>query len=147
MKKEYSLRKIRFHHKAIPLTKQERLLFDLVNDGRKEAGLPPLRLDSRLTRLARIKSRDMIKHSYFAHQSPAYGHAGDMLRKAGIRFSLVAENISSGQPAKFAMRAFMGSSGHRNHILDPRYTHTGIGIKYHHRRGYLTTQIFLKPVK
>ncbi|HOL18448.1 MAG TPA: CAP domain-containing protein, partial [Bacillota bacterium] len=99
---------------------QERTLFGLVNKERKSAGLRPLRLNAKLTFIARLKCQDMINHHYFSHQSPVYGRLGNLLRAAGIRFTLAAENISKGGNARSAFSAFMQSSGHRNKILDPR---------------------------
>ena len=127
------------------LNAQERLLFNLVNSERASRGLKPLQLDSRLTYLARLKSQDMINHNYFAHQSPTYGSAGDMIRRAGIPFTLAAENIGVGGSVNAIFSAFMNSSGHRNKILGSRYTHTGIGIIYQPGRGYLVTQLFIQP--
>ncbi len=127
------------------LNSQERLLFNLVNSERASRGLKPLQLDSRLTYLARLKSQDMINHNYFAHRSPTYGSAGDMIRGAGIPFTLAAENIGVGGNINAIFSAFMNSSGHRNKILGSRYTHTGIGIIYQPGRGYLVTQLFIQP--
>ncbi|HPU00966.1 MAG: hypothetical protein GX890_08700 [Firmicutes bacterium] len=130
---------------AVELNPQERELFDLVNRERVSRGLAPLQLDARLTYLARLKSQDMADRNYFAHQSPTYGSSGDMLRNAGYKFSLAAENIGMGGSIKAIFNAFMNSSGHRNKIVSSRYTHTGVGVVYKPGRGYLVTQLFVKP--
>lgn len=127
------------------LNAQELLLFNLVNSERVSRGLRPLVLDARLTGLARLKSQDMINNRYFSHVSPVYGRAGDMIRAAGIPFSLAAENIGVGGNVRTIFSAFMASSGHRNKILGARYTQTGIGIIYQPSRGYLVTQLFVAP--
>ncbi len=127
------------------LNQQERQLFDLVNGERSLRGLPPLQADAQLTYLARLKSQDMSDLNYFAHQSPSYGTSGEMLRNAGVSFTLAAENIGVGGSIKGIFDAFMNSSGHRNKIVDSRYTRTGIGIVYKPGRGYLVTQLFLLP--
>lgn len=127
------------------LNAQERLLFDLVNSERISRGLKPLQINSQLTQLARMKSQDMIRYNYFSHQSPTYGRAGDMLRSAGIRYTLVAENLGVGGNIRTIFSAFMNSSGHRSKIIDARYTQTGIGILYQPGRGYMVTQLFLQP--
>ncbi len=127
------------------LNAQERLLFNLVNSERISRGLRPLQLNSGLTQLARMKSEDMIRYNYFAHHSPTYGRAGDMLRSAGIGFTMVAENLGRGGNIHTIFSAFMNSSGHRSSIINTRYTHTGIGIIYQPGRGYLVTQLFVQP--
>lgn len=127
------------------LTRQELQLLQLVNNERIKRGLAPLILDPRLTRLARMKSMDMIRNNYFAHHSPTYGSSGDMLRAAGIRFSIAAENIGMGGNINSIFNAFMNSPGHRNKIIGSAYTHTGIGIYYQSGRGYIITQLFMAP--
>jgi uncharacterized protein YkwD len=121
------------------------LLLQLVNNQRARAGIAPLRVDARLVALARLKSQDMIDRRYFAHESPVYGRSGDMLRSAGYRFALAAENIGMGGSINSIFSAFMSSPSHRSKIMDPRYTHTGIGVKYDPRRGYLVSQLFVLP--
>lgn len=130
---------------AVTLNPQEQQLFDLVNSERVSRGLAPLQLDAQLTYLARLKSQDMSDLNYFAHESPTYGRSGDMLRNAGVKFSLAAENIGMGGSIKAIFNAFMDSSGHRNKIVSSRYTHTGVGVIYKPGRGYLVTQLFVLP--
>ncbi len=124
---------------------QEQQLFNLVNSERVSRGLAPLQLDAQLIYLARLKSQEMIDLNYFAHASPTYGSSGEMLKNAGVKFSLAAENIGVGGSIKAIFDAFMNSSGHRNKIVDSRYSRTGIGIIYQPGRGYLITQLFLAP--
>ena len=126
---------------------KEKLFLNLVNGARAGQELAPLQANARLNYLARLKSRDMIRHDYFAHRSPVYGSVGEMFRKAGVRFSLGAENIGVGGSIRAIFSAFMDSSGHRNKIIDSRYTLTGIGILYKQGRGYLVTQLFVRPKK
>jgi len=131
--------------KSFSLNPQEQQLLDLVNRERADRGLAPLQLNAQLTRLARLKSQDMIDHNYFAHESPTYGRSGDMLRAAGVNFSMAAENIGIGGSINAIFNAFMNSSGHRNKIVSSRYTQTGVGVIYQPGRGYLVTQLFVQP--
>ena len=100
--------------------------------------MAPLQLNAQLTRLARLKSQDMIDYHYFAHESPTYGRSGDMLRAAGVNFSLAAENIGIGGSIQAIFNAFMNSPGHRNKITNPHYTRTVITS----RVGYLNRSLF-----
>jgi len=127
------------------LTRDEQLLLSLVNGERAKRGLPGLTVDPRLVRLARLKSKDMLELGYFDHLSPTYGRSGDMLKNAGIKFSLAAENIGMGSSVSGIFSAFMASPGHSSKIVDSRYTLTGIGIVYQQGKGYRVTQLFLKP--
>lgn len=100
----------------------------LVNGERRKRGLKPLRENLRLSKVAEAKSRDMRDNKYFEHVSPRFGTFGNMVRKAGIKFSLVGENIAKGIATPTAvMKAWMNSPGHRRNILSPRVNQIGVG--------------------
>jgi uncharacterized protein YkwD len=110
----------------------EAQLFRLTNQARASAGLRALRLDSRLTSIARWRSRDMIKRSYFSHSIPGYGSVFDVMQSKGYCFRLAGENIGwNSYPDDIATRAvqsqFMHSSGHRANILGKAWDAVGIG--------------------
>lgn len=106
----------------------EASILTLVNVERQKAGLKPLVLDSQLTQVARLKSRDMHDAGYFSHTSPTYGSPFDMMSHFGITYRAAGENIAVGQKDGDAvMQAWMNSPGHRANILNPNYTHIGIG--------------------
>lgn len=109
-------------------TAMEASILTLVNVERQKAGLKPLVLDSQLTQVARLKSRDMHDAGYFSHTSPTYGSPFDMMSHFGITYRAAGENIAVGQKDGDAvMQAWMNSPGHRANILNPNYTHIGIG--------------------
>ncbi|HIE13018.1 MAG TPA: hypothetical protein EYP63_06295 [Desulfotomaculum sp.] len=125
------------------LTPDEKVLFDLANQERVKAGLPPFTLDVRLVKLARLKSRDMYENNYFGHVSPTYGSAYDMERDAGISARVMgAENIARCATVERAHALFMESAGHRANILDPRHDLIGIGV-VSTPYGVYVTQLFL----
>lgn len=96
----------------------EQKVVELVNVERTKAGLPALKLDSAISNVARMKSKDMATKNYFAHQSPTYGSAGDMLTNNGIRWSAWGENIASGQRTPEAVvTAWMNSEGDRKSVV------------------------------
>ncbi|HZK37368.1 MAG TPA: CAP domain-containing protein, partial [Clostridia bacterium] len=88
---------------------------------------------------AALKSRDMYDNNYFSHDSPTYGSPFDMMTKFGIKYSGAAENIAKNSSVAAAHNAFMNSQGHRDNILNPIYTHIGVGIY----KGYYT-QMFIR---
>ncbi|MDW5299978.1 MAG: CAP domain-containing protein [Sedimentibacter sp.] len=105
----------------------EQKVAELVNVERQKAGLSALTLDSTISNVARTKSKDMATNNYFAHQSPTYGSAGDMLTKFGIKWSAWGENIASGQRTPEAVvTAWMNSAGHKANILSPNFSKIGV---------------------
>lgn len=125
------------------LADQERLMLQLVNQARAEAGVPPLALDPRVAALARQKSADIVQNRYWSHTSPTYGSPSQMLRKAGIRFRYGAENLAKNLDARWAHDALMKSPLHRKNILNPKFTRVGIGIVPYTGRGVVVTQLFI----
>ncbi len=125
------------------LTAEEQQMVNLVNAERAKAGLKPLAVDMRLVKLARMKSQDMINKNYFAHQSPTYGSPFDMMKKEGITYRTAGENLAGTNSVTRAHDLLMQSSGHRQNILNPAFTHIGIGIVKGGPYGMMFTQMFI----
>jgi uncharacterized YkwD family protein/spore coat assembly protein SafA len=117
----------------------------LVNTERAKAGLPPLKENWELSRVARYKSQDMIDKNYFSHTSPTYGSPFQMMKDFGISYQAAGENIAAGQrtPAE-VVEAWMNSEGHRKNILSPTYTEIGVGYVKGGSYGHYWTQMFIK---
>lgn len=121
----------------------EQQVVELVNVERQKAGLPALKIDSAISDVARMKSKDMAVNNYFAHQSPTYGSAGDMLTKYGIKWSAWGENIASGQRTPQAVvTAWMNSPGHRANILSSNFGRIGVGYVTNSNGTPYWTQVF-----
>ncbi len=126
------------------LSLQEEKLLNLINLDRAANGLRPLVHDPELSRIARIKSEDMRDNRYFAHESPTYGKARQMLERFGYRFSGAGENIAHHATVEKAQAAFMTSDGHRRNILSAVWQKVGVGVCYD-QNGYIyATQIFVR---
>ena len=123
---------------------QEQMMLNLLNQDRKNYGLPALTLDATLSDIARIKSCDMRDNNYFAHESPTYGRVKDMLNRFGYAFSGAGENIAHHATVEKAQAAFMSSTGHRQNILSTAWTKVGIGICYDRSGFVYVTQIFVR---
>jgi uncharacterized protein YkwD len=106
----------------------ERQLLALVNRDRTKQGLWPLRMDRRLTEVARAYSQEMAETRLVGHQSPRSGNAGDRLERARVNVMFVGENVGLAYSAASAHRNFMSSPGHRGNVVDPRMTTIGIGV-------------------
>ena len=123
------------------VTEFEREVIRLVNAARAKHGLPALKENWELSRVARYKSQDMVDHRYFSHTSPTYGSPFQMIRAFGLSFRTAGENIAYGQRTPQAVvTAWMNSSGHRANILNASYTQIGVGYV---AGGNYWTQMFI----
>ncbi|WP_425462721.1 CAP domain-containing protein [Melghirimyces algeriensis] len=122
----------------------EKKVVELVNKERAKQGLRPLKSHVELSSVARKKSADMRDHNYFSHNSPTYGSPFDMMKRFGIKYRGAGENIAAGQATPEAvMKSWMNSSGHRANILNPDFTHIGVGYVKGGSYGCYWTQQFI----
>lgn len=125
------------------LSQYEQQVVDLTNQERAKQGLPALKADLELSKVAREKSLDMQKNNYFSHTSPTYGSPFDMMKQFGISYKAAGENIAKGQRTpQEVVNAWMNSSGHRQNILSSNFTHIGVG--YVAEGNYWTQQFIGK---
>ncbi|NLV49342.1 MAG: SafA/ExsA family spore coat assembly protein [Clostridiales bacterium] len=123
----------------------EQKVIDLVTQQRAYNGLPALKANWEVCRVARYKSQDMIDKRYFAHQSPTYGSPFNMMENFGIRFSAAGENIAYGQRTpQEVMNSWMNSPGHRSNILNRTYNQIGVGVAKSSNGTFYWTQMFIK---
>jgi uncharacterized protein YkwD len=62
-----------------------------------------------------------------------------MMKDFGITYKSAAENIAKTSSVDRAHTGFMNSEGHRQNILNPGYTHIGVGIS-----GSYYTEMFIR---
>jgi uncharacterized protein YkwD len=119
----------------------ERRIFQLTNEARRKHGLPALEPDDTLTATARKHSDDMLKREYFSHTSPDGKTIVDRLKdeKPAVVKTMgrAGENIFGSSKldysdvktaARSIVDGWMISPGHRANILNPGYTHLGVGV-------------------
>ncbi len=125
-------------------SQKEQQMVSLINEARRNAGLPALQICSQLTAAARAKSRDMVNNNYFSHNSPTYGSFTNLLRSYGIRYRAAAENLAmnSSGSVNAAHNNLMTSPGHRSNILGPRFSRVGVGIHVRSDGRHYYTQLF-----
>lgn len=121
----------------------EQEMLKYVNEARQAEGLAPLQMMPELVDLARLKSKDMIDKNYFDHNSPTYGSPFTMLKNHGINYRTAGENLAGNSSVSDAHKRLMNSPGHRKNILNPSFTHVGIGIVPGGPYGMMFTQIFI----
>jgi uncharacterized protein YkwD len=127
----------------------ERRAFESTNAVRLQNGLAALVWEPALCRMARIHSENMVRHSYFAHESPDGARLKDRAHAAGIaHFRVLGENIAYNQgyddPGGFAVERWMISPGHRANILSNEFEHSAIGSFVAPDGTVYLTQEFIK---
>jgi uncharacterized protein YkwD len=109
----------------------EKEVFRLVNAKRREKGLAPLIWSDRIAEVARRHSKNMAQGNFFSHRGKDGSMVSSRASRAGVNWSEIGENIvfftSSNDPAGFAVKNWMKSSGHKQNILDRRWQESGIG--------------------
>jgi uncharacterized protein YkwD len=125
------------------LTTDEKLAFDLMNADRQANGLPALKLNMNIVKVARVHGQDMINRKFFAHENPDGQSPFDRMQAAGISFRYAGENLAINRSVTAAEQAFMNSSGHRANILNPNYTEVGIGVRYDAAGSVYVVQNFI----
>jgi uncharacterized YkwD family protein len=117
----------------------------LVNVERAKAGASELGTLSELMGCAQLKAQDFVNNDYFAHDSPTYGSASDMIRSAVSAARTVGENIAMGQRTpEQVMESWMNSDGHRRNILNGNYTHIGVGVAKNEKGQLYWVQQFVR---
>ena len=112
----------------------EATLWQLLNGARTNNGLPPLAKHSTLVSLARWRSKDMVDRDYFSHTILGTGYqVYHWYDTNGLSWSSGGENIGynngfsdADSPVKIN-EGFMNSSGHRANMLNPNWSHGGVG--------------------
>lgn len=96
--------------------------------GVRYAAAPALKWHDALQKSATHHAEDMAKHGYFEHQDRDGNIAPVRARRAGYPSSYVGENLGAGYTtASLAMAGWLASTSHCQNIMNPNYTHVGIG--------------------
>lgn len=106
----------------------EAQMFADVNHERTGRGMPALKLDGRITTVARAYAMDMWERHYFSHYNPEGKTVADRFNAAGISYEVVGENLALAPTEETAMNGLMNSPGHRANILDTEFHIVGIGV-------------------
>ncbi len=119
---------------AGPITGLEKRLLDALNAERANAGLPPLVYDAGLSRIARIRTHQLLDQAYFDHVDP-YGYTmyTELLNRFGYgSFSWAGENLALNNALPIdsperAVASLMRSPSHRDNILFTGFARVGVG--------------------
>jgi len=109
-------------------TSPEGQLFYSVNRERAAQGLSVLQWDDALAIAARDHASQMALHNLMSHRLPGEPELIARATAAGVRFSVIAENVAIGPDAFTIHTAWMRSPGHRANILSPELSAVGIAV-------------------
>jgi len=137
-------------------TEVEELIIVLVNDERQQIDLTTLSEDALLTSLAREHSAymaeyDLLTHDRFSGERPlrynmSPGDArGENLAKIPTQQYSPGPYLSLQEVCEWAVSGWMDSEGHRENILQPIFTETGVGVSFSEEGAFTylyITQIF-----
>ena len=138
----------------------EEEMFKLINRARHEhlpswVGTAVLKHHNTLAAVARGHSFDMLKRQYVAHVSPEGVSAASRIGKGGISYVACGENIGvyygggslTSQAIVEIHEAFMNQprsmTNHRGNLLNPIWTHVGVGIAHNPDGSLVATQNFI----
>lgn len=137
----------------VSITEFEHLIWKNTNAERAKNNLPPLVYDEGLADMARQHSRNMVAFGFFDHVD----HIGRRVdgRKSKLYPQLIVSSIGENL-ARFyntdgiytpqeIVTGWMKSPLHRENILDPRFTHIGVGV-INFEGMLLATQNFATPL-
>jgi uncharacterized protein YkwD len=103
-------------------------LVSLINQERQKNGSTTLAFNQTLITAAQSHADDMANRNYFSHISPEGKTPADRAVAAGYPSRNVGENISKGYCCPIAtFNGWMGSSGHRDNMLNPAWRSAGTG--------------------
>jgi uncharacterized protein YkwD len=113
-------------------------VFQLTNEVRRDHYLAPLGRDTSLIDAARVHSDDMLREDFFSHDNPNGTTPEKRIAPAfSHTLARVGENIWGGHGydysdatlmARIIVDSWMSSPGHRANLLNPNYTHMGVGV-------------------
>jgi len=120
-------------------------VLDLVNEQRKAAGLKTLSLNDDLNRVAQLRANEIAEN--WSHTRPNGEAWKTAFAEEGVSASYRGENLAKGQySADKVVEAWMDSEGHRDNILNKKFSKMGVasvvidGVTY-------WVQVFANDVK
>jgi uncharacterized protein YkwD len=127
-----------------------RRVFSRINDLRELHGSAALQWSAAVASCARDQSLRKAELRFAGHTDPERGDVAARLRNAGIGWGRCGENLFMEKgwedPVNFAVVFWWYSAGHKENLLNPQYTQSGVGLAQGLDRTWFVTQIFIVPV-
>jgi hypothetical protein len=107
----------------------ENSIVKLTNKERIKAGLTPLNSNSVLNNAARQKAYDMLARNYWSHYAPDGTSPWSFFSKSGYKYNYAGENLARNfSTSAGVMSGWMASQGHKENILNPKYSDLGVAV-------------------
>jgi len=125
-------------------------VFAKINFQRRKFGLRNLIWDEGLAKLATAYAEQMATEDFFSHFDPQGRSIVDRAEDLEIKDWLkIGENLYKSKgyvvPTDIAVDGWMESDSHRENIIDPDWTHTGVGVyKTKDSRTYIVQTFMMK---
>ncbi len=126
-------------------------ILKFTNLERENASLPVFSASSILNKIANIRVEDLFENQYFDHNSPTGKSASEVAKQVSYDYLLIGENLALGNfdGDRGIVMAWMDSSGHRQNILNYKFTELGVAYKrdiYKGENTIIAVQIFGLPL-
>lgn len=113
---------------SLILKAEERELFDCCNSARVRHKIPPLIWSDLAHKSASVHCQDMIKNNYYSHISPNGLYPSERMKKVGILAKIWGENLSANYIDGITSNLYLYNSEiHRMNMLNPNFSHLGVG--------------------
>lgn len=99
----------------------------LTNQYRANYGLPPLKVSTKLEKVAAKHGTDMYRHGIFSHVGSDGKRVSHRAKRVGYKYCYIAENIAKGQrSATEVLNGWINSPSHRKTLLTKRASEIGV---------------------
>ena len=106
---------------SVDTTSVEQQFVAKINDLRASKGLGQLTVDAQLTSIARAWSANMAKAGAISHNP----NLGTQVTESWVK---LGENVGTGADVSTLFQAFVNSPHHYANLVDPAFTHLGVGV-------------------
>ncbi len=108
---------------------------------------PPVASDEKLEAVAQAYADRMAKEGFFSHVSPDGADLRARLRAAGYPYRNAGENLGLAPGPLAAHFGIEHSPGHRKNLLDPAFTHVGVGIARRSDGQIIVVEVLALPAQ
>ncbi len=109
------------------------------NAYRAAKNLRPVVLNTKLSAASLVHAKDLAKHGIISHTGTDGSSHSARVKRQGYVFSLVAENVATGQKSwEKVFKAWQDSPGHNENLLLEDVTDFGIALVYEPKTTYQT---------
>ena len=120
---------------CLPYNRDESYVYDQTNALRGSAGIAHVAPLDALTTRARTWASTLAARSQLHHSD---------LNQLGVRWTAAAENVGTSYSVEDVYRLLLRSPSHRQNMVNPTFTHTGVGTARGKDGRVYVVQLFIK---